>query len=83
MNITELVNAYKSTGSENVEECLVFLKSRGCSKTLSIVAIGRIFGYELSQAKEIVHYSTTWSDVKERDEKFQADLCRNIKPDGD
>lgn len=35
----------------------------------------------LDEAKRIVHHSFTWRDKREQDERFHADLERNLNRD--
>lgn len=56
------------------EDIVLFLRAQGCSKVESIAAIARILEVALGRAKEIVHTSKTWEDIRERDDRFHDSL---------
>ncbi len=58
----------------DLEELLAVLRKCGVSKVVSIRVLAEL-GYALSQAKELVHHSQTWSDVAANDEAFHEDLA--------
>jgi len=60
------------------EEIMHFLRAEGCSKVTSIAIIARVLEVGLGQAKEIVHASQTWADVRERDDRFHNSLGENL-----
>lgn len=64
----------------STDEIVSFLHARGCSKVQSITVIATALGIGLTQAKEIIHTSQAWMDIKERDEHFHDSLERAIKP---
>jgi hypothetical protein len=68
-----------------IEEIIAFLRAEGCQKTETIGLITEALGIALARAKEIVHFSASWADVRERDEKFHETLVQTIKsvPDGE
>ncbi len=75
-DISILINTCKqqrSTGKTN-EDIVAFLRDQGCSKVESITVLARAFDVELNDAKEIVHLSKAWSDVRERDDCFHQTL---------
>ena len=43
-------------------------------KGRSIVELSRRYVVSLGEAKRAVHFSETWADVRERDEKFHEEL---------
>jgi hypothetical protein len=57
-----------------IEDVLRELRDGGLSKVHSMKALVDLGYADLAQAKEIVHRSQTWQDVRERDEKFQSGL---------
>jgi hypothetical protein len=58
--------------TSDVESILNYLRSNGCSKTQSIVMLKSIKDISLDESKQIVHFSKTWQDTLDNDEKFQA-----------
>jgi len=54
----------------NVEAVLRFLKQNGASKVSSIKALADLKAIPLGEAKDIVHFSDTWNDTREHDEKI-------------
>jgi ERCC4-type nuclease len=60
--------------TSDVERILNYLKSNGCSKTQSIVMLKSIKDISLDESKQIVHFSQTWQDRFNDDEKFHASI---------
>lgn len=56
----------------SLEAILGILRTAGYSKVHSIKALVDLGQATLGDAKEIVHKSDTWKDVRERDEDFQT-----------
>ena len=56
------------------ETILELLRSKGASKIESIRALCDGARMPLADAKRVVHFSSAWADVKERDEKFWDEL---------
>lgn len=63
---------------KNTEEILHFLRSQGCCKVTSIAVLAKTLAVGLGQAKEMVHTSQTWADVRARDDQFHASLSENL-----
>ena len=63
----------RAAGKSN-NDLVTFLRTQGCSKVESMAIVARAFGVGLGEAKEIVHLSTAWADMRERDERFQRSL---------
>lgn len=61
---------------EGHEQIVRLLRDRGISKGLSIKALVDLGLASLADAKGIVHFSATWADVRENDERFQSGLER-------
>jgi hypothetical protein len=57
-----------------LENVLGLLRKRGLSKVESAKALIGLQQADIRAAKEIVHYSATWANVRERDEEFQRSL---------
>jgi ribosomal protein L7/L12 len=57
-----------------LEEVIRTLRSNGFSKVHSMKALVDLGQASLSEAKQIVHNSPTWADVRDRDEEFQSGL---------
>ena len=65
---------------QDLETIISLLRESGCHKNDSIRIIRELIGVSLGEAKDIVHFSNAWKDVKERDEAFhdvleEAILC--------
>ena len=56
------------------DEALAALRANGVSKLHCVVAVKNFRHCELSEAKQLVHFSSAWADVRERDESFHAEL---------
>ena len=54
------------------EDILAHLRTRGATKAESIRILVEIAGLINTQAKMIVHWSDTWQDTREEDDKLQA-----------
>ena len=63
----------KAAGA-TTEKVIAYLREQGCSKTLSIVIIADVYGYDMANAKRKVHFGQTWADTRESDEKWQKHL---------
>lgn len=61
------------------EKILSFLRTQECSKVESMVIFAQAFGLNLGQAKETVHMSQTWADVRERDDRFHDSLEQGLR----
>lgn len=53
---------------------LAYLRSYGASKIDASVMLRHAVGIGLEEAKLVAHFSTAWSDVKERDKHFSDQL---------
>ena len=60
---------------QHTEEIIAFLRAEGCEKTRTIAILAEALGIELAEAKELVHFSATWADVRAKDEKFHEVLA--------
>lgn len=60
------------------ESVLTALRRAGFSKVQSIKALVDLGEATLGEAKEVVHRSETWKDVRERDEASQRSLSDDI-----
>lgn len=60
----------RSENGESLEGVLVFLRASGCSKIDSMAVIIKVYDMALPQAKEIVHLSRAWSDIRLSDDRF-------------
>jgi hypothetical protein len=57
-----------------IEDIIRALRDSGLSKVHSIKALVDLGQANMSEAKQIVHNSHTWADVRERDEEFHRTL---------
>jgi hypothetical protein len=63
----------RSEAGEDTESIIGHLRASGCSK-IDCIAVLSACGLGLAKAKEIVHFSATWTDRKAIDEKFHDDI---------
>jgi ribosomal protein L7/L12 len=63
----------QETGAD-VEALIGFLRESGCSKIDCIVVLRQVRKLSAAEAKEIVHFSPTWSDTRASDEKIHEDV---------
>lgn len=76
MDINKLrtqASAAKEAGA-SVEAILQLLRSGGCTKSKSLFILSAVLGCGLDEAKRLVHFSGTWADVRERDERFEDSI---------
>jgi ribosomal protein L7/L12 len=64
----------RSKAGEDVESIVGYLRASGCSKIDSIAVLSGTRGIGLAKAKQIVHLSAIWADLKASDEKFHEDI---------
>jgi hypothetical protein len=76
--LTGLVERCRELGRQgrSQEEIMAFLRAAGCWKLDSIKAMQAVYGLTLSQAKEAVHLSKTWEDMREADNRLHQTLAR-------
>jgi|ERR1051326_560138 hypothetical protein len=69
--MTALINRCQQLCAQggSKEEIVSFLRSQGCSKAESIMAVVKIFRIGLAEGNKIVHLSQTWADTRARDEQ--------------
>lgn len=65
-------------GGENMESALRYMRSAGLSQIECVKAVKSLMGGNLGQAKEIVHFSETWSDMRAYQEQFHKDLSDGL-----
>lgn len=62
------------TEGKSVEDALVELRAAGASVCESILAVSKVQGCRLSEAKKTVHFSSAWADRREYHERFHDEL---------
>lgn len=62
----------------DTEAALAFLRAEGLSKIESAAVLVAHHGLTLAQAKQAVHGSTAWDDVRDRDERLHDALAAAI-----
>lgn len=67
-----------TAGGKTLDEALAVLRARGISKVISVIAVRNFLRSDLAEAKRIVHFSSTWADLREEHERFHADLERAL-----
>jgi ribosomal protein L7/L12 len=63
------------------EDLMAFLRAEGCSKIDTILVLREIQDLSLGKAKELVHLSRTWADVREKDDTFHEALVDAVDRD--
>lgn len=56
------------------DEIIGFLRAQGCSKLESMGILIEAFGIKIEDVKPLVHFSSTWADVLERDNRFHESV---------
>jgi ribosomal protein L7/L12 len=69
INVSKMLEAGRTS-----EDVLKFLREAGCHKIDSIKILRRVLNISLGEAKQMVHFSSVWSDVRERDDAFHSSL---------
>jgi hypothetical protein len=70
------------SGGAPIEEILTVLRDHGVSKAFSIRALAELGVTDLGNAKKLVHFSKTWSDVRTRDDRFHESLSELEQDEG-
>jgi len=65
--------------SKNPEDVIKYLRDEGFSKVMSMNILEKVTNIESDECKKLVHFSKTWADVKERDDKFHDDLMKAME----
>jgi ribosomal protein L7/L12 len=80
-NRLDLISECESllTRSADNEEVMSYLRSQGCSKIDSIAVLRKVLKISLKDAKELVHCSTTWQDVRYKDDAFHEQFVETLK----
>ena len=68
--------------SQSVEQFLEELRRHGAFQVESIQAVRKFAKVNLGQAKEIVHFSKTWADMRESSEALHEALYQGAIEDG-
>jgi ribosomal protein L7/L12 len=68
--------------TRSVEQFLAELRRRGAFQVESIQAVRKFAKVNLGQAKEIVHFSKTWADMRESSEALHEALYQAAIEDG-
>lgn len=64
---------------QNMESFLQELRARGAGQIDCIKAVREIAGISLGEAKEIVHYSRTWADMREASEALHETAYKALE----
>ena len=64
---------------DSMDDILAYLRSQGANKIDTIIVLRDSAAMGLKEAKNIVHFSTAWNDVKERDESIWDELESELK----
>jgi hypothetical protein len=60
------------------EGLIAFLREQGCSKIDSIVALSAALRLDLGRAKELVHCSEAWRDMRESDNQLHEEFAQAL-----
>jgi adenylosuccinate lyase len=66
----------------NMDQFLDELRRRGAFQVESIKAVRKFAKVDLGKAKEIVHFSKTWADLRENSEALHEALYQAVLADG-
>ncbi|MGN9814477.1 hypothetical protein ACTMUQ_03900 [Streptomyces sp. SD11] len=66
---------------KSLDEVLTDLRSQGFGVIDSIKAVRRLRSCSLAEAKQIVHFSEAWKDMRETHDAFHGDLARKAEED--
>ena len=61
-----------------IEAALRFMRNAGLSQIECVKAVKALTGQNLGAAKEIVHFSDTWSDFRPQQELLHKRLCDGL-----
>jgi hypothetical protein len=61
------------------EEILAYLRSNGASILESMRILKNVLGLSLAEAKQIVHFSETWSDMRDEHDRIHDVLEDVVK----
>jgi ribosomal protein L7/L12 len=62
-----------------LDHSLAALRAKGVSIIASMYAVKKVRDCDLSEAKQIVHFSPAWADSREEHDKFHAELEELVK----
>ena len=65
------------------EEILRFYRDSGVSVPHSVQMLRKLTNVSLAEAKQIVHFSQTWADLREAHDRFHDTLERALNSDDD
>lgn len=85
-DVEELTQDCKQKLSEGfgIEEIIGYLRSLGCSKSRSITILHKLNyfpGEKARYIKFVVHFSKTWSDLREVDEQWHENILKTLEND--
>ena len=66
---------------KTLDEALVLLRASGASVVECIATIRSVRQCALPEAKQFVHDSPAWADLRERNNKFHEELSSILDPD--
>ncbi len=78
--LTQKAMVHAQTGA-SLDDVVVFLRDQGASKIDCIIVIRGVYGMGIKEAKRAVHFSSAWSDVRQRDEGFWDELEDSLNKD--
>ena len=62
-----------------IESAISELRRQGYSKVQTIKALVDTYGLTLDVAKDVVHKSPAWADVRERDDRFHEQILQVLQ----
>jgi hypothetical protein len=64
---------------KTLDEALAALRANGVSKLHCVIAVKNFRRCDIGEAKQLVHFSSAWANVRERDESFHAELEEGLQ----
>lgn len=71
----------KNRAGADLNELIEFMRASGLSIVESMKVLVEVNGYSLPAAKNVLHHSEAWADLREQREAFQEDMIRGLERD--
>lgn len=65
-----------------VDDTIAWMRQAGLHKISCIKLVRKYWGVSLGEAKDLVHLSPAWDDVRERDDRFHDALEEGLEQEG-
>jgi ribosomal protein L7/L12 len=77
--VVEAAESFRASGA--IEPAIRHMRESGLNPLDCMKAVMSIQGVGLGEAKRIVHFSDTWSDIRADQEELQRVLAEEVEPD--